>query len=202
MTAATATQDAAGVGGVEEIKRALPPYAKDLKLNLGSLVGNSLLSPSRLWGSVLAAAIASRGRRVLAVLGAQAHAYLSEREYDAASAAAAVMAMNTVYYRSLHLLNDAEYEALRAGLRMSVIGEQQGEARTDFELWSLAVAAINGCGRCLTSHERVLREADTPRETIQEVIKIASVVHAVAVTLEAEDVLSGVVAVPDAIEPG
>ena len=49
---------------------------------------------------------------------------------------------------------------------------------------------MNGCGQCLASHEQVLREAGMSRDQINDAIRIASVVHAVAVTLESEDILA------------
>lgn len=99
------------------------------------------------------------------------------------------MAMNNVFYRTRHLLSDPEYGNLRAGLRMNVIGNP-GVDKVDFELWSLAVSAINGCGMCLDSHEQVLRKAGVDRETIQEAVKIASVLQAVGATLDAEAALA------------
>ena len=170
---------------LDELKAALPEYAKDLKLNLGSVIGNSDLPAQQLWGTVLACAIASRSEQLLAELEPQAKAELSAEAYTAAKSAAAVMAMNNVYYRTLHLLSDKEYATLRAGLRMNVIGNP-GVAKIDFELWCLAVSAINGCGQCLDSHEQVLRKAGVERETVQAAIRIAAVLQAVGVTLEAE----------------
>jgi alkyl hydroperoxide reductase subunit D len=108
---------------------------------------------------------------------------LDPAAFAAAKAAAAIMAMNNVYYRFLHLVEDEEYAKLRAGLRMNVIANP-GTARENFELWSLAVSAVNGCGKCMTAHEKVLREAGLTREQIQAAVRIAAVVHAVAVTLE------------------
>ncbi|MDX6332455.1 MAG: lipoyl-dependent peroxiredoxin subunit [Streptomycetaceae bacterium] len=179
---------------LDELKSALPDYAKDLKLNLGSVIGNAdstaLLTQQQLWGTVLACAIASRSPRVLAELEPEAKANLRPEAYTAAKAAAAIMAMNNVYYRTRHLLSDPEYGNLRAGLRMNVIGNP-GVGKVDFELWSLAVSAINGCGMCLDSHEQVLRKADVSRETIQEAFKIAAVIQAVGATLDAEAVLAG-----------
>ncbi|GCD99015.1 carboxymuconolactone decarboxylase family protein [Embleya hyalina] len=171
--------------GLDVLKAALPEYAKDLKLNLGSVVGNSKLQEQTLWGTVLVSAIATRSPKVLAELEPEAKSRLSEEAYNAARAAAAVMAMNNVYYRSMHLIGDPEYGNLRAGLRMNIMANP-GAPKADFELWSLAVSAINGCGRCLESHEQVLRKENMPRETIQEAIKIAAVIHAVGVTLESE----------------
>ncbi|MEZ0091161.1 alkyl hydroperoxide reductase [Streptacidiphilus sp. EB129] len=170
---------------LDELKAALPEYAKDLKLNLGSVIGNSDLPAQQLWGTVLACAIASRSERVLAELEPQAKAELSEAGYTAAKSAAAIMAMNNVYYRTLHLLSDKEYGTMRAGLRMNVIGNP-GVDKVDYELWCLAVSAINGCGQCLDSHEQVLRKAGVERETVQAAIRVAAVIQAVGVTLEAE----------------
>ncbi|MEU8350390.1 carboxymuconolactone decarboxylase family protein, partial [Streptomyces sp. NPDC048845] len=148
------------------------------------------LPEQQLWGTVLSCAIASRSARVLKELEPEAQANLKPEAYTAAKSAAAIMAMNNVYYRTRHLLSDPEYGNLRAGLRMNVIGNP-GVDKTDFELWSLAVSAINGCGMCLDSHEQVLRKAGVDRETIQEAFKIAAVIQAVAATLDAEEVMAG-----------
>ncbi|MDG5803459.1 MULTISPECIES: alkyl hydroperoxide reductase [Streptomyces] len=173
---------------LDALKSAIPDYAKDLRLNLGSVIGNSELPAQQLWGTVLATAIASRSAVVLRELAPEARANLSPEAYTAAKSAAAVMAMNNVFYRTRHLLSDHEYGNLRAGLRMNVLGNP-GVDKVDFELWSFAVSAINGCGLCLDSHEQVLRKAGVDRETVQEAFKIASVIEAVGVTLEAESIL-------------
>ncbi|MEU6401468.1 alkyl hydroperoxide reductase [Streptomyces sp. NPDC046985] len=174
---------------LDSLKSALPDYAKDLKLNLGSVIGNSDLPAQQLWGTVLATAIAARSPRVLRELAPDAKANLSPEAYTAAKSAAAIMAMNNVFYRTRHLLSDHEYGALRAGLRMNVIGNP-GVDKVDFELWSFAVSAVNGCGMCLDSHEQVLRKAGVDREVVQEAFKIASVIQGVATTLDAEAALA------------
>ncbi|QKW21354.1 alkyl hydroperoxide reductase [Kitasatospora sp. NA04385] len=170
---------------LDELKAALPDYAKDLKLNLGSVIGNSDLPQQQLWGTVLACAMATRSPIVLRELEPEAKANLKPEAYEAAKGAAAIMAMNNVYYRTLHLLSDKEYGTMRAGLRMNIIGNP-GVDKVDFELWSFAVSAINGCGQCLDSHEGVLRKAGVDREVIQAAVKIAATVQAVAAVLDAE----------------
>ncbi|EGX56774.1 alkyl hydroperoxide reductase AhpD [Streptomyces zinciresistens K42] len=174
---------------LDSLKSRIPDYAKDLKLNLGSVIGNSDLPAQQLWGTVLATAIASRSPIVLRELAPEARTHLTPEAFEAAKSAAAVMAMNNVFYRTRHLLSDHEYGTLRAGLRMNVIGNP-GVDKADFELWSFAVSAINGCGLCLDSHEQVLRKAGVGREVVQEAFKIASVIQAVGVTLDAEAVLA------------
>jgi lipoyl-dependent peroxiredoxin subunit D len=174
---------------LDSLKSVVPAYAKDLKLNLGSVIGNSDIPAQQLWGTVLATAIASRSPIVLRELEPEAKANLTPEAYEAAKAAAAIMAMNNVFYRTRHLLSDNEYGTMRAGLRMNVIGNP-GVDKADFELWCFAVSAINGCGACLDSHEQVLRKAGVEREAVQEAFKIASVIQAVGVTLDAEAVLA------------
>lgn len=172
---------------LDALKAALPAYARDLLLNLGSVVDDSPLSEQRLWGTVLACAVVVRSPAVLRELEPEARERLSPQAYTAARSTAAVMVMNNVFHRTRHLLSDPEYGRLRAGLRTNVLGDA-GVARTDVELWSLAVSAVHGCGRCLDAHERVLRTAGVGRETIQEAVRIAAVLQAVGTTLDAEAV--------------
>jgi len=174
---------------VDALKAALPAYAKDSKLNLSSVITTSKLPEQQLWGTVVATALASRSARVIQELVEEAKGHLTDEAMTAAKAAASVMAMNNIYYRTMHLIGDEEYANLPARLRMQVIGNP-GVDKTDFELWCLAVSAINGCGRCLESHEQVLRAAGLSREPIQEAIRIAAVVHAVAATLDGEAALA------------
>ncbi|MFJ9947790.1 alkyl hydroperoxide reductase [Kitasatospora sp. NPDC091207] len=176
---------------LDDLKSALPDYAKDLKLNLSAVIGNSDLPAQQLWGTVLSCAMATRSPAVLRELEPEAKANLSPEAYNAAKGAAAIMGMNNVYYRTTHLLSDKEYSSMRAGLRMNIIGTP-GVEKIDFELWCFAVSAINGCGQCLDSHEGVLSKAGVAREVIQASVKIAAVLQAVAGVLDSEAALAGV----------
>ena len=164
---------------VDNLKSALPEYAKDLKLNLGSITRSTVLNEEQLWGTLLASAAATRNTQVLAEIGAEAADFLSAEAYQAALGAASIMGMNNVYYRFLHLVEDAEYQRLPARLRMNALATP-GIGRADFELLSLAVSAINACGLCIISHERKLREEGMDRQAIQSAVRIAAVMHAVA----------------------
>ena len=170
---------------IQNLKDRLPDYAKDLKLNLGSLASETVLSDTLKAGTFVATAFASRNREVIASVDAEFGEKLAAADFTAAKAAAAIMGMNNVYYRFLHLAGNEEYARLPAKLRMNVIGTP-GTTKENFELWSLAVSAMNGCGMCITAHERVVRAAGLSAEQVQAAVRIASVVHAVAVVLEAE----------------
>jgi len=170
---------------IQTLKDRLPDYARDLKLNLGSLATETVLNDTLKAGTFVASAIASRNPQVIAAVIAEFAPKLAPADLAAAKAAAAIMGMNNVYYRFLHLAENEEYTRLPARLRMNVIGAP-GTAKENFELWSLAVSAINGCGLCITAHDKVVRAAGITTEQVQAAVRIAAVVHAVAVTLEAE----------------
>jgi alkyl hydroperoxide reductase subunit D len=173
---------------LDTLKDLIPEYARDLKLNLGIVLtpqGSPGLTETQIWSVALATAIAARNVEFARAIEALAHEKLDAAHLTAARSAAAIMGMNNVYYRFLHLVEDGEYRSLPARLRMNVIGSP-GIDRGEFELLSLAVSAVNGCGMCITAHERKLRELGTSRETIQSAVRIASTIHAVAGTLEFE----------------
>lgn len=178
---------------IDDLKNQLPEYAKDIKLNLSSLANDETLSAQQLWGTFLASALGTRNPAVVTAIEAEAVQHLSPEAQQAAKAAAAVMAMNNVYYRFTHLAKNKEYVTLPAKLRMNVIGNP-GVEKVDFELWSLAVSAINGCGMCIDSHEAELKKHGLSAEQIQTAVRIASTVSAVAAVLDGEQGLSGAVA--------
>lgn len=170
---------------IDAIKTALPDYAKDLKLNLSSLAREKGLTEQQLWGSFVASAHGARNPALVEAIEAEAAAHLSPEVLEAARAAAAIMGMNNVYYRFVHLASNEEYATMKAGLRMNVIASP-GVERADFELWSLAVSAINGCGMCIDSHEQVLRQGGIKAEAVQTAVRVAAVVNAVAAVFDAE----------------
>ena len=174
---------------LQALRDRLPEYAKDIKLNLGALASEQVLNEKQKAGAFIAAALGARNPEVAAAVIAEFAPQLDAKELAAAKSAAAVMGMNNVYYRFLHLVENDEYGKLPAKLRMNAIGSH-GINRADFELWSLAVSAINGCGMCLEAHEKVCREAGLSAEQVQAAVRIAATVHAVARTLAAEEVLA------------
>lgn len=173
---------------IETLKARLPDYAKDLRLNLGSLAHEPSLSAQQRAGCFIACALASRnGETTQAIVGEFAP-QLTAEALGAAKAAASVMGMNNVYYRFTHLVG-GDYGRLPAKLRMNVIG-RPGVEKVDFELWCLAVSAINGCGACMESHEHVVREGGLLAEQVQAAVRIAAVVHAIAAVLDGETALA------------
>ncbi len=167
----------------EGLTSRLPDFAKDVRLNVSSMARDETLAPQQKYGLFLAAALATRNAEVIAACEKEAAAHLSPAAMDAVRAAVAIMAMNNVYYRFLHLASNKEYGALPAKLRMNVIANP-GVAKVDFELWSLAVSAINGCGACIDSHEKALAEAGVPPLAIQAAVRFAAIILSAALAVE------------------
>ena len=157
----------------------LPDFAKDVRLNVGSLLNEAVLNDQRKYGTLLACAHGTGHKPLVDVTEAEVADKLSPEAANAARAAAAVMAMNNVYYRFTHLAGNEEYSRMPAKLRMNVIGAP-GIDKVDFELFSLAVSAMNGCGRCIDAHEQVLKNGGVTAEVIQTAVRIGAVMKAVA----------------------
>ncbi len=173
---------------LDSLIEAIPSYARDLKLNFSSVMRQQTdLNEQQAWGTVVASAITSRNQDLITAVLDEAATHLTPEALDAAKGAAAIMGMNNIFYRFLHLSSNEKYRTMRAGLRMNVI-RSHGIDPLDFELWSLAVSAINGCGACVDSHEKILRDKGISEEKILAAVRIASVTHAIAVVLDTESV--------------
>lgn len=171
---------------IDTIKEQLPDYARDLKLNLSSVLtlqGAPGLNARQIAATALSTAIVARNPNVTSAIESWAKNQLDDAHINAARAAASIMGMNNIYYRFLHLVESPDYQNLPARLRMNIIGNP-GIDKLDFELLSLAVSAVNGCGMCVTAHERKLRDGGVSVEAVQSAVRIAAVIHAVAVALE------------------
>lgn len=182
---------------IDTLKSQIPAYAKDIKLNLSSMANDETLSTQQLWGTMLASALGTRSAPVIEAIATEALSNLSPEAAEAAKAAASIMAMNNVYYRFVHIASNKEYGSLPAKLRMNILANP-GVDKVDFELWSLAVSAINGCGMCIDAHEAELKKAGLTSEQIQTSIRIASTIAAVAAVIDGEQALSNQTAIAQA----
>ena len=170
---------------IETLHSLIPAYGRDLSLNLNALLAETTLSDQQKWGALLSCAHAIGVPAVVQNIEAAATEVLTPEAITAAKAAAAIMGMNNVYFRALHLMHNREYEGMRSGLRMNVLGNP-GVDKVDFELWSLAVSAVNGCGLCLDSHEKVLRSHGVSALQVQAGLRIAAVINAISAVIRGE----------------
>ncbi|MGE0281013.1 MAG: carboxymuconolactone decarboxylase family protein [Rhizobiaceae bacterium] len=171
---------------LEELRQSLPDYARDIKINLASLLGPDAvtdLSPSQKWGCAIAASIASRNRTVLGAVEQEAKFMIDEPTAAAARTAAAIMAMTNIYYRAIHMAGDAELSRLPAGLRMNGL-TKHGAPPLDFELFGLAASVVKGCEGCTKAHVEGAKRHGAPAQVAQAAIRIAAVIHAAATVLD------------------
>ena len=170
---------------IDTLQSLIPAYAKDLSSNLTNLLTETLLSDQQKWGTFLSCAHAIGVPAVVQNIEAAASEVMTPEAMTAAKAAAAIMGLNNVYFRALHLMQNKEYEKMRAGLRMNILANP-GVEKVDFELWSLAVSAVNACGLCMDSHEKVLRNHEVTAVQVQAALRIASTINAISAVIRAE----------------
>jgi len=167
---------------IDYLKNQLPETAKDIKLNLSTIFteeGAGDLSMQQIAGIALSVAYALKNQHIIENILSEANNYLSITEINAAQSAATIMAMNNIYYRFVHLVEDPTFASIPAKLRMNVIANP-GIDKVNFELNCLAVSAINGCGMCIAAHTKTLLKHNVSALAIQASVRIAAVLNATA----------------------
>ncbi|WP_454782936.1 carboxymuconolactone decarboxylase family protein [Legionella sp. WA2022007384] len=165
---------------IEQLKQMIPDFAKDIRLNVSNLFGNvaqSGLTEAQFYGVALAVAYTLKDKHIINAIKTEGSSYITLELEQAVKTAAALMAMNNIYYRAIHLAENKELAAMPANLRMNGM-LNPGVPKADFELFALAVSAINGCGMCIHSHVKQLLEHDLNKVAVQSVLRIAAILNA------------------------
>ena len=170
---------------LDALRAAIPDVAKDIRLNVSAVMKGGALTEAQRWGVAVASAIAARNPRLREAILADAGRAAPPEVVDDAKAAAAIMAMNNVYYRFRHMVGKPIYSEKPAGLRMNRL-VQPATNKVDFELFSLAVSAINGCEMCIRSHEKAVIDGGLTPDHVNDAVRIAATMQAAAVALEME----------------
>jgi alkyl hydroperoxide reductase subunit D len=173
---------------MERLREALPDAAKDIKLNLQTVFQTTSLTPAQTWGTAVASAIAARNAELASAVLAEAQGKVEPAVIEDAKAAAALMSMNNVYYRFRHMIGKESYSTKPARLRMNWIGRPQS-SKVDFELFCLAVSAINGCEACVRSHEQVVVGGGITEDQVHDAVRLAATINAAAVSLEINELV-------------
>ncbi len=168
---------------LDALRERIPDLARDIRLNLGAVLVPATLTPAQVWGVAVATAAAARRPDLLEAITAEARAAAGEAVVEDGLAAAALMAMNNVYYRFRHVIEKESYGQKPARLRMTRLAKPATNS-IDFELFSLAVSAINDCAACVRAHEHAVIEGGLGEDHVHEAVRIAAVVHAAAVSLD------------------
>jgi alkyl hydroperoxide reductase subunit D len=171
---------------LETLKDLVKDYGKDIRINLETVLtteGAPGLTETQIFGTFLASAYASKSEKLKELAQEIVQSKIGVEEIEGIKAASTIMGMNNIYYRYLHLLEGHEdLKKLPAKLRMTIIG-RPGIEKVNFELYSLAVSAITGCGMCINAHIHEVRKGGVEDLGIQSAIRIAAVTHAAAQAL-------------------
>lgn len=168
---------------LQELRNEIGDFAKDVRLNLGSVLReDGELDMAQISGIALACAYTTCHEPLQNTIRQEFEQYLSDEMITAAKAASSLMAMNNVYYRAMHFLDDDEMMQMPAKLRMNFIAKP-GIEKNDFELYCLAVSAINGCELCVQTHSQKLQQEGLTKQAVQHSIRIAAVMQSAAQAL-------------------
>jgi len=171
---------------LKPIKDQIPDYAKDIRLNIDSVLSRSSLDQADALGAALAAAYAAKSKFLIDAI--RGSGLLSEGDINAALTAAALMGMNNVWYPYVEMAGDDDLSTQRAELRMNAYATHGGVEKRRFELFALSASAIGKCHFCIGSHYKLLKEIGMTVVQLRDVGRIAAVIGAAAQVLAAEGV--------------
>ncbi|MGF6722463.1 alkyl hydroperoxide reductase subunit D [Paraburkholderia sp. GAS41] len=166
------------------IKALVPDYAKDIRLNLDGTIARSSLEGTDAVGVALAAAFAAKSPVLVEAI--RNSGVLSPEEINGALTAAALMAMNNVWYPYVEMTDNADLKSQPAGLRMNAYASHGGVDKRRFEMYALAASIIGKCHFCVKSHFDTLVGEGMSSTQLRDVGRIAAVVNAVAQVVVAE----------------
>jgi alkyl hydroperoxide reductase subunit D len=164
---------------VEQIKEALPEYAKDTRLNLDAVINRSTLDAIEAQGCALAAAMSTGNGKLVTFVSSGIE---DLRERDAALTASAIMAQNNIWYPYVEMVGGA-LEGIPPQLRMNAIASHGGTTKARFEAYSLAASIVGKCHFCVKAHFDTLKAEGYSVDQLRDIGRIASVMNSVAKVL-------------------
>jgi lipoyl-dependent peroxiredoxin subunit D len=167
-----------------KLAEGFPDVAKDIRINLQNVLQTGTLTAPQVWGTAIACAHAARNDALKQAIEADARsAGIDDGVVADAKAAAVLMGMNNVIYRFKHVIGKEDYEKKPIRLRMQRLAQVTSN-KTDFELFCLAVSAINNCQNCMAAHEAAVLKQGLTEDQVWDSVRIAATIHAAAFALE------------------
>ena len=162
---------------VDQLKESLPEYAKDVRLNLDSVIKRSSITEDLASACALAAAFATGNGKLVSFIQSN---IVDEKERDAALAAASIMAMTNTWYPYVEMVDDENLKGLPAQIRMNTIASHGGTTKARFEAYSLAASIVGKCHFCVKAHYETLKKEGYTVEQLRDIGRIAAVMTSVA----------------------
>jgi alkyl hydroperoxide reductase subunit D len=160
---------------IDQVKEALPSYAKDTKLNIDAVILRSTIPVEEAIGCALAAAVATGNGKLVSMIYSEAGS-----EADPAMTAASLMAQNNIWYPYVEMADDPALTGLPAQLRMNAISSHGGTTKAKFESYSLAASIVGKCHFCVKAHYDTLKKEGYSVEQLRDIGRISSVINSVA----------------------
>jgi len=162
---------------VDQLKEAVPDYAKDTRLNLDAVIKRSSLPVEEAEAVAVAAAFATGNSKFWTWV----HSQIADRkEADAALTAASLMSMNNTWYPYVEMADDENLKGLPAQLRMNAISTHGGTTKARFEAYSLAASIVGKCEFCVKAHYETLKKEGYNVEQLRDIGRISAVITAVS----------------------
>lgn len=162
---------------VDQLKEAIPDYAKDTRLNLDAVLKRSTLDSVEAECVALAATFATGNTKLWTWIQSQIS---DTTESTAAITAASLMSMNNTWYPYVEMTEDPALKGLPAQLRMNAISSHGGTTKARFESYSLAASIVGKCEFCISAHYKGLKAMGYTVEQLRDIGRIASVMNSVS----------------------
>jgi alkyl hydroperoxide reductase subunit D len=167
---------------INTLKERIPDYARDVRLNLDSVLLRSSLDAADALGAALAAGYAAGSKVIVDAI--RTSGQLSDVDVNAALSAAALMGMNNVWYPYVEMADDPDLRTQRAELRMNAYATHGGVDKKRFELFALAASIVGKCHFCVQSHYKLLKENGFSAQQLRDIGRVAAVIGAAALAIE------------------
>ena len=159
-------------------------YLKDMRLNVSASLASTHMSRKEAY--LLALSVAATEKHVALISAFEklaAREGATPEEISETHGCASLLSLNNVFYRFKHYMHDNEYYSKQpAGLRMSLM-MNPAMGKGLFELMSLVISAINGCEKCVVSHEHSVKHQGASEPRVYDAIRLGAVIRGLCVAM-------------------
>ena len=161
---------------IDDLKNGVPEFAKDIKLNLSSLIINSEYEEELVYGCAYASSLAIGNKKISDVFEQECSERFGLEFIKSVKATVVIMTLNNVWYKYRDSMPTTEMKMAPQKMRVNAMANHAGLEKILFESLSLCISAINGCTFCVKAHSDLLLDNGKTKEYIFNIGRIASVI--------------------------
>jgi len=165
---------------LDELKNKIPDFAKDVKLNLSSLIMNSDFDEKLVYGCAYASSLALDDDKISKVFEEECKIRFNDEFIESVKSTVVIMTLNNVWYKYRDAMQNSEMKMAPQRMRVNVMANHAGLDKILFESISLCVSTINGCTFCIKAHSDLLLENNKKKEYVLNLGRIPSVISALS----------------------